>query len=126
MLTKQQILEAPDITKEKVAVPEWGGSVFVKMMSGDELNAYQQAQLTRDGRANMCGVYSKIAALTICDADGNALFSQAEALALGQKSAIALKRVVDVASRLSGLDDDDLEAAKKNSEIAQSDDSGSD
>ena len=45
---------------------------------------------------------------------------------LGQKSAAALQRVFNVAQRLSGFSDEDLEELAKNSSDAQSDGSTSD
>jgi hypothetical protein len=53
---------------------------------------------------------ARLAAFCLVDQNGKRLFrSDAEVKRLGEKSAQALTRVVEVASRLSGLTDDDVE-----------------
>lgn len=115
-LTADQILGADDLRSEDVSVPEWGGIVRVQGMSGTARDEFE-ASLMKD---SMDGVASKdkaldnyrarLAALTMVDAEGKRLFrSPAEVKRLGQKSADALNRVVEVASRLSGLTSDDVE-----------------
>jgi hypothetical protein len=48
------------------------------------------------------------------------LFTDEDVAALGQRSAAALERVFDAASRLSGLSAEDMEELAKNSESGQS------
>ena len=43
MLTKEQILESDDLKTEVVDVPEWGGEVTIRIMSGTERDAFEQA-----------------------------------------------------------------------------------
>jgi hypothetical protein len=52
---------------------------------------------------------AKMAACSIVAEDGKRLFTFEEARQLGSKSAIALDRVFDVARRLSGFSDKDVE-----------------
>ncbi|MBI0320545.1 hypothetical protein JBF12_47905, partial [Streptomyces javensis] len=42
LLGKQQILDAQDRRHEDVAVPEWGGSVRVAMMSARDRDRWEQ------------------------------------------------------------------------------------
>ena len=109
-LTKEQILAADDLPKEEVQVPEWGGSVYVRTLGGferDLLEAEYSAHKHKNLRA-------KLAALTICDEQGNSLFSITEVEQLGRKSAKALDRIFTVASRLNGLSAQDVEDLEKN------------
>ena len=41
LLTKDAILQAQDSKLEKLEVPEWGGHVFIKSMSGTERDNFE-------------------------------------------------------------------------------------
>ena len=110
-LTKQQILAANDLKHELVNVPEWGGEVWVRGMTGAERDKFEASVVQirgKDQTMNMSNFRAKLAGLTICDADGKRLFSDADIKELSDKSASALQRVFSVASRLSGIGVDDV------------------
>jgi hypothetical protein len=112
-LSKQQILGAVDIKTEPVDVPEWGGKVLVRGLTGDQRDAFEDMIVERKKggqKINVRGVRAKLCALSIVDADGKPIFTEADVEALGHKSSSALTRVFQVASKLSGLDDSDVEA----------------
>lgn len=112
LLSRDAILGASDIPRETVAVPEWGGSVIVAGLTGTERDALEAAMLEqkgRDQRVNLANFRAKLISRAVVDADGKRLFSDADAVALGRKSALALQRVFTVAQRLSGLAPDDVE-----------------
>ena len=72
-------------------------------------------------------VRAKLVCRCVVDGPGGGLiFSEADVEALGNKSALELQRVFDVARRLSGLTDEDVEELSKNSESDQSDGLSSD
>lgn len=121
LLTKEAILAAPDLSTERVTVPEWGGDVLVRGLSGTERDAFEQdiVQLRREGKKtvkdmDLHNVRAKLVARSIVDEKGARLFEDGEIEALGQKSALALQRVFEVAQRLSGLTDEDVEELAKN------------
>jgi hypothetical protein len=58
---------------------------------------------------NLRNIRAKLVALTVVDEDGNRIFSDEDAEALGKKSAAALDRIFAVAQRLSGLRPEDVE-----------------
>lgn len=96
----------------KVDVPEWGGFVFVKEMSGTERDAYELSQLqgrTNNKPLNLVNARAKLVMLTTVDEAGKMLFTRADVDALGKTSAKALTRIFKVASDLSGLTDEDME-----------------
>lgn len=110
-LTRDAILSAADLNKELVDVPEWGGSVYVRALSGAERDRFEASiveQRGKSSRANLANIRAKLAALTVCDEQGEKLFTGADVSALGEKSAAALNRIFDVARRLSGLGEDDV------------------
>jgi len=107
MLTRDSILQADDLPKESVEVPEWGGQVWVRTLSGTERDSFEQSMVTKKNKPNMDNVRARFAVLTICDEKGERLFQAADAEALGKKSAAALDRVFAVAQRLNGFSDQD-------------------
>jgi hypothetical protein len=114
-LTRDQILAADDIKKERVAVPEWGGEVFVRVLSGLERDQIElgmrNANLGSDPKAQ---VRARYCAAAICDDAGKRLFSDADIGALGNKSGVALERVWKKALRLNRLADADVDELAKN------------
>ncbi len=100
-LTKQQILEAQDRKTVDVEVPEWGGTVRVKTMTGVQRDQYETLFTSiRNGEVSG-SIRATLAAATIVDEEGNQLFTKDEVDSLGQKSGVALGRVFDVAAELN-------------------------
>lgn len=112
LLTAKEILTADDLEHEIVPVPEWGGDVMVRGMTGAERDKFESSlrDEKKGGEAlNLTNVRAKLASLTICDESGKRLFKEADVQALSQKSAAALQRVFAVAQRLSGIQDTDVD-----------------
>lgn len=129
LLTKEQILGADDLPYEDVPVPEWGGTVRVRTLSGMERDAFEGAiteQRGRNVRIKPENVRARLVALSVVDEEGQPLFRLSDIKQLGAKSARALDRVWDVARRLSGISNEDVEELAKNSPNGQSDASTSD
>ena len=128
-LTKGEILAAVDLPTERVAVPEWGGEVMVRGMTGAERDAFEASLVRTRGQKtselNLENARAKLIARTVVDEEGTRLFSDADAVALGKKSAQALQRVFEVAQRLSGLTPDDITDLTENLASGQSDGSTS-
>ena len=109
MLTKESILKADDLPRELVQVPEWGGSVFVRTLRGNERDNFEQSLVGKKQKMSLENVRARFAVLTVCDESGTRLFTDADAKALGEKSAAALDRCFAVAQRLNGFSSDDVE-----------------
>ena len=106
VLSRSDILKADDLPRERVAVPEWGGDVFVRALSGTERDGFEASIVVTRGKdtsMNMSNIRAKLAALAMCDEAGAQLFEERDVVALGQKSASGLQRVFEVAQRLSGI-----------------------
>ena len=112
ILTREQILGAQDLKTETVDVPEWGGQVLVAGLTGTERDRFEQDSIQGKGKnvtMNFANMRARLVALAVVDSDGKRLFAHDDVKALGGKSAAALNRVFEVAQRLSGLTDNDLE-----------------
>jgi hypothetical protein len=127
-LTRDMILEADDCPRERVEVPEWGGYVFVRTMTGSQRDAFESQAGNTDlpFHVRMQNLRARLAALTLCDERGQSLFTEADIIRLGAKSCEALDRIFKVAQRMNGLSAEDIDEIKKNLEHAQNGASGSD
>lgn len=110
-LGKDEILAAIDSKVESVDVPEWGGSVFVRTFNALERDKLSSQLGGMSGKEMMTTL---IARFGICDEQGKPLFTDADILKLGQKSATALSRIVDRIVALNRMRPEDVEAAAKN------------
>ena len=113
MLTREQILQANDLKSEVVNVPEWGGEVTVRTLTGDEKDVYEMG-LYGNGKKEIRHIRAGLLARAIVDKDGNRLFTDADVLALGAKSAAAIDRIYTVASRLNAMTKEDEKQLEKN------------
>ena len=117
ILTREQILSASDIKTEVVPVPEWGGDVMIRGLTGADRDSYEQDITTIKGkntRVNWINARAKFVALSIVDESGQRIFEDTDIKALGNKSAAALDRVFQAAQKLSGLTDEDVDELTKN------------
>lgn len=103
-LTKADILKCEDLPREKVSVPEWKGHVWVRVLTGAEVDSLGTGNPSQ----------ARIAVLSICDKDGERLFNDKEVAALQAKSSRALRRVVEAALAINGLNEAASETRRKN------------
>lgn len=128
LLGREAILAANDLPTEDVNVPEWGGVVRVRTLTGAQRDAFEAEIVTTNGRKverNTYNIRAKLVAASVVGEDGKLLFSRADVEALGAKSAAALDRVFDAASRLSGISDEDVQELAENLDGTPAGDSAS-
>jgi len=118
-LSRDQILHARDEQVEVVHVPEWGGYVRVRGMSGSQRDAFEESIFTRDGNGDRefdgHDFKAKFVARVIVDDHGTRMFTSEDVGKLTQRSARALQRVFDVGARLSGMSKEDIRSLEGNS-----------
>ena len=124
-LSKQQILDADDLKRELVEVTEWGGSVLLRELRGRERDAFEEDSLDKQRNLSMRNMRARLVAASAIDENGERLFTNNEAAELGEKSATALNKCFEVACRLSGITDADIEELEGNLETGQPDFYGS-
>lgn len=128
-LSKSQIFSAIDSKIERVAVPEWGGCVYVRSLSAFEVDSWESS-LAGDGNPDTrakryANVRAQFCAMAMCTKDGGPFTDPTDVGDLAKKSSAALQRVYKAAKRLSGMGDDLDKAIEKNSEPGPSGDAGS-
>lgn len=117
LLSRDDILKAEDIAAETVSVPEWGGEVLVRGLTGRERDTFEADLLVRRGgqmEVDPRNARARLVALCVVGDDGKRLFTRDDIGALGEKSAAALNRVYEMAARLSGLGESDMKELEGN------------
>ena len=117
LLDREAILKANDIEKREVYIPEWGGSVYVRGMTGRERDQFEATIIRQRGRnteINMKNARAKLVVMCTVDQEGNHLFTDADVALLSEKSAKALDRIFVVAQELSGITRGDMEELTEN------------
>jgi len=112
ILTRAAIQEVQDLPQEIVPVPEWGGDVLARGLTGAERDAFEGDIITQNGKdvsLNTTNMRAKLVARSVIDETGKRLFSDDDIQMLGTKSAVALQRIFDVAQRLSGMSEKDVQ-----------------
>ena len=129
-LGKDDILAASDVTFEEIEVPEWGGWVRVKALSGAERDWFEasvsgEERKGKKVRMNLRNVRARLVSMCLVDERGKRLFTPNDIEALGHKSAAALDRVFDAAMRLAGMRQEDIDELTENFPDGPNDDSTS-
>ena len=119
ILTKEQIFAAADLETITVEVPEWGGAVKLRAMSGTQRDAYENSLMekTADGtyKVNTENMRAKLVCYCAIDEAGSVLFTADDLNALAGKSAAVIERLFDAAQKLNGMSKNAVEDAVKNS-----------
>lgn len=120
-LSKREIVAADDSGYEDVHVPEWGGWVRVKRLTAGERGKIEAAQVTigpegeqKWNGANMRELFCQMAMVN--PTDGVRLFSGQEIHMLAAKSAAAMDRVYESATRQARVSKKDLRELEGNSD----------
>ena len=129
VLTRADILAAEDIDYEYLDVPEWGGTLRVRGMTGTERDRYDAESFIagqKQGGTPLDEFRVRRVAKCIVDDNGLRIFSDQDIAALGQKNGAVLDRIDDVIVRLSKVGEAAVEKEKADLKAVPSDGSGTD
>ena len=113
LLNREAILNVKDTHQEVVDVPEWGGSVCIRAMTGAERDDFRAA--IEGAETSLVGKFeAPLLALTLVDVEGKRLFTIDDVEALRAKSAAVLDRLAQIALRVNRMSDGAQEEAAKN------------
>ena len=131
-LTRDEILSKRTPVLERVSVPEWelNGTteVCVRRFSARSKLFLSECvdRAKEQGHRLPLNWWGLVCALSICDEDGNRLFTDPkDPDVIADMDSEVVDRVYQVAARLNGLSAPSVEAITKNSEPSQSDASSS-
>ena len=127
-LTLSEILNAEDDKISCVPAPEWGGDVYLRVITGTQRDNYENNVLKcmkGDRLVENRGLKIALLRLALCDQRGKLLIqTDKDAKALGDKAAPVLQRLFEKAQQINGLDDKSVDDAAKNLHETPADDSG--
>lgn len=108
LLTKEEILAAPDLKTKTVEVPEWGGTVKVSQVTAADRCELQGMLLDDTGKPKSAAEINRMMTIGLCamacvDENGNKLFTQADIEAFGKKSSNAIDKIFAAADELNGI-----------------------
>lgn len=128
-LSKNDIFAVDDFKTEEVFVPQWGGSVFIKTLSGRERDEFESSTVKMKGgkqEPDMDNFRARFVALCVVDENGQRIFtSKSDIIMLGSKSVAALQLLFNKAQELNSMSDDDVEELTASFEEAPEEDSTS-
>lgn len=108
---KDQILDAKDTHLEAVEMPEWGCTVYVPLVTVEDMEGFTKSEGPH--------AVARMAAFVIRDAEGRRPFTDDDAPALAKKSVAAVNRIIGAFNKLNGFTADPA----KNSEPTPDSDS---
>lgn len=114
MLDREAILSKDDLPRKEVEVPEWGGSVYVRGMTGKERDIVETLFMEAQKKDTLQGIRAQLVCMVTTDENGVRIFQDEDSEELAQKSGKALDRLFSVAMQLSGMSPDEMERAEKN------------
>jgi len=116
-LDRKSILAADDVRKEKIAVPEWGGDVFIRVLTGTDRDRFEEGY----SEQKMKAFRIRFLLLALCDDAGKRLFNDDEASILGDKSSVVINRLFEAGWKLNAFTQEAVDALGEDSETVQSD-----
>lgn len=116
-ISKSRIVSANDTKLTTVNVPEWGGEVCLKTLTGAERDAFEESYSGEKMKNFRC----RFLVLTLCDENGERMFADNEADVVGKKSSLVINRLFEKAWQLNAFSEAAVDALGKDSPSDQSD-----
>ena len=113
ILSRDEILKAGKAKVRQIEVPEWGGTVCVRVMSVGERDQYEN-DWVRSKLTGMKNFRTKFLVKCLCDEEGKTLFTDQDIDALASQDAAVMSRLWDIAMTVNALKSDDVEELAKN------------
>jgi len=113
VLSRDMILQADETaTLEPIDLSEWGGAGFIRILSGTERDAIEAEHA--EGNKDLQNFRARFAVKVLSNENGERLFEDSDAKALGKKSGLVLDRIMVAGLRVNGFSEDEIEELEKN------------
>jgi hypothetical protein len=109
-LTREEILQVKDLREEEIEIPEWGGSIVVRSLSGNARQKLVMNCMDKAGKMDIQKLYPMLLIAGCVEPQ----FTKADTDGLNEKSAAALEKAGKAIMKLSGMALEDIEQAEKN------------
>lgn len=117
------LLAAGRLEVQRIVVPELGGAVYIRSLSGYEFEEYEKA-LARQ-QDDVINARARLLVMCLCDAKGALQFGPADIKKIGQLPAAVVLRLFMACRKLNKLDVDSIKELAKNCETGLGAGSGS-
>ena len=113
ILTKDSINSIQEPKAVELNIPEWNGSVYVRVMVAADRDAMGYAvEQARKSKKSISGI---MVAHSLSDENGNRIYTDEEGESiLSKKSNKALDRIIRFSNKLNLVGDDEVQTAVKN------------
>lgn len=130
LLDRSAILNAQDLMTEDIEVPEWGGSIRLRTLTGTDRDKFEADSVEHRGgstRMNLVNMRARLVSLCAVDEEGKLLFASKEDVQrLGGKSSLVLAKLFDKCREMNGMSEAEVEELAEGFDDAPSEDSTSD
>jgi hypothetical protein len=118
---RKRLLNANDIKVEAIDIPAWGGTYYLRVISGKAREQFEEAY----SQEKMKNFRLRFLVLTLCDEEGKPILADSDMDALGERSSVEINRVFDAAWKLNAFTQEAVDALGEGSQNAPSDASSS-
>lgn len=113
LVSRETLLQPVAVPTEDVPVPELGDGAVVRLrgMTAGQRTRFEQQFQGKGGKSrNLQELRERLLVQTIVGEDGKPLLTNDDVQALSTQSAVVTERLVNVAMRLCGMSDNDVES----------------
>lgn len=106
-LSRDDVLNVPDVQVEEVDVPEWGGTVLVREMTTAEVENMSVRASSRDGKLSVegiTGMRAQVVGWCLVDENGSPLLDKEDIEELNKRSNKVIDRLFTKIMSLTGID----------------------
>jgi hypothetical protein len=112
-LDREAILAADDAETKDIPIPEWGGVVKIRSISGrarDQFEASLREGKGKNADVNLRNLRARLIVMCAVNEDGTKMFAQeGDVNRLGAKNAKPLDRLFDACKDMIGMSEEDVE-----------------
>lgn len=114
---RKRLMGANDTKVQPIEVPEWGGTYYVRVLSGKDRESFEEA-LSAEQR--MKNFRIRFLLLALCDEDGKRVLGDGDTDVLGDRNSVTLNRVFEQAWTINAFTKEAVDALGEDSPAAPS------
>jgi hypothetical protein len=125
LLSKEALQKKDDLPTRTVEVPEWGGSVRLRGLSGKKRMQMRRCYDAKTGEIADDEVLAKVLVWSMVGADGKPVLTESDVPWLIEKNGVVLVRLAEAVMEMSAMTEKSAAEVKENLPAARSDASAS-
>jgi hypothetical protein len=112
-LSRDEINPVTDRRLKEIEIPEWGGSVCLRIMTCNEKDIWEHQ--FHGKKVTPTIIRAALVAKCLCDENGVRLYTDQQTDELGAKSCVVLDRLFDICMKSNRFSKEDVDELAKNS-----------